>query len=57
MTKDVLVSISGHHINIMSEPDDRMTEQEYDGDEIEVVTPASWNSSDWCYRTNSIFCR
>lgn len=42
MTKDVLVSISGHHINIMSEPDDRMTEQEYDGDEIEVVTPASY---------------
>lgn len=34
MTKDVLVSISGMHMNIL-------TEQKDEDEEIEVVTPAS----------------
>lgn len=35
MTKDVLVSISGMHMNIL-------TEQKDEDEEIEVVTPASY---------------
>lgn len=42
MTKDVLVSISGRHLNIMAEPDMRETDHGYDSDDIEVVTPASY---------------
>lgn len=42
MTKDVLVSISGHHIDIMAEPDDKIEALESGEDEIEVVTPASY---------------
>lgn len=42
MTKDVLVSISGHHIDIMAEQGDKAEALEYDGDEIEVVTPANY---------------
>ncbi|HJA11975.1 MAG TPA: DUF1934 domain-containing protein [Candidatus Mediterraneibacter merdipullorum] len=39
MTKDVLVSISGKHIDIMEEP---MTGCETGDDNIEVVTPANY---------------
>lgn len=42
MTKDVLVSISGHHIDIMAEPDDKVKALESGQDAIEVVTPASY---------------
>ena len=42
MTKDVLVSISGHHIDIMAEPDDKIEALESGEDAIEVVTPASY---------------
>ena len=39
MTKDVLVSISGKHIDIMDDPE-RVYEVGEDG--IEVVTPANY---------------
>lgn len=39
MTKDVLVSISGKHINIMNDP---AKGYETGDDEIEVVTPANY---------------
>lgn len=42
MTKDVLVSISGHHIDIMAEPEDKVKALESGQDAIEVVTPASY---------------
>ena len=42
MTKDVLVSISGHHIDIMAEPEDQVKALESGQDAIEVVTPASY---------------
>lgn len=42
MTKDVLVSISGHHIDIMAEPDDKIEALESGEDAIEIVTPASY---------------
>ncbi len=42
MTKDVLVSISGHHIDIMAEPDEKIEALESGEDAIEVVTPASY---------------
>lgn len=46
MTKDVLVSISGHHIDIMAEPDDKVKALESGQDAIEVVTPASYYCRD-----------
>ena len=42
MTKDVLVSISGHHIDIMAEPEETPEAMESARDAIEVVTPASY---------------
>lgn len=42
MTKDVLVSISGHHIDIMAEPEDQVKALESGQEAIEVVTPASY---------------
>lgn len=42
MTKDVLVSISGHHIDIMAEPEETPEVMESGRDAIEVVTPASY---------------
>ena len=42
MTKDVLVSISGHHIDIMAEPEETPEAMESGRDAIEVVTPASY---------------
>ena len=42
MTKDVLVSISGHHIDIMAEPEETPEAMEFGRDAIEVVTPASY---------------
>lgn len=42
MTKDVLVSISGHHIDIMVEPEETPEAMESGRDAIEVVTPASY---------------
>lgn len=42
MTKDVLVSISGHHIDIMAETEDQVKALESGQDAIEVVTPASY---------------
>ena len=42
MTKDVLVSISGHHIDIMAEPDDKIEALESGEDALEIVTPASY---------------
>lgn len=42
MTKDVLVSISGHHIDIMAEPEETPEAMESGQDAIEVVTPASY---------------
>lgn len=42
MTKDVLVSISGHHIDIMAEQEETPEAMESGRDAIEVVTPASY---------------
>lgn len=42
MTKDVLVSISGKHIGIVSQQDEVIEAVGTDDDEIEVVTPASY---------------
>lgn len=42
MTKDVLVSISGKHMGIMTQQDDMVEAVGTDDDEIEVVTPASY---------------
>ena len=42
MTKYVFVSISGHHIDIMAEPEDQVKALESGQDAIEVVTPASY---------------
>lgn len=42
MTKDVLVSISGKHMGIVSQPDEVIEAVGTDDDEIEVVTPASY---------------
>ncbi len=42
MTKDVLVSISGHHIDITAEPEEAQEALESDREAIEVVTPASY---------------
>ena len=42
MTKDVLVSISGHHIDIMAESEETPEAMESGRDAIEVVTPASY---------------
>ena len=42
MTKDVLVSISGKHIGIVSQSDEVIEAVGTDDDEIEVVTPASY---------------
>ena len=42
MTKDVLVSISGDHIDIMGEPEETPEAMESGRDAIEVVTPASY---------------
>lgn len=42
MTKDVLVSISGKHIGIVSRSDEVIEAVGTDDDEIEVVTPASY---------------
>ena len=50
MTKDVLVSISGHHIDIMAEPEETPEAMESGRDAIEVVTPASY----YCKGANTI---
>lgn len=42
MTKDVLVSISGHHIDIMEEPEENPKALESGQDAVEVVTPANY---------------
>ena len=42
MTKDVLVSITGKHMGIVSQPDEVIEAVGTDDDEIEVVTPASY---------------
>lgn len=46
MTKDVLVSISGRHIDIMTEPEENPEALESGRDAIEVVTPASYYCRD-----------
>ena len=46
MTKDVLVSISGRHIDIMSEADENTEALETGADTVEVVTPASYYCRD-----------
>ncbi len=46
MTKDVLVSISGHHTDIMAEPEETPEAMKSGRDAIEVVTPASYYCKD-----------